>query len=58
MSEASIRLSDRAERIAAIRREIAAGTYETPEKLAAALEAFLGESDADGESADPPLRPR
>ena len=33
--------SSRQARIAAIRREIAAGTYETPEKLEAALAAFL-----------------
>jgi hypothetical protein len=31
----------RASLVARIRREIAAGTYETPEKLAAALEAML-----------------
>jgi hypothetical protein len=31
----------RNERIARIRREIAAGTYETPEKLSRALDAFL-----------------
>ena len=46
---------DRAERIVAIRREIAAGTYETPEKLSAALEAFLDAAD----SREPPSpRPR
>ena len=33
--------NERAERIARIRREIAAGTYETPAKLARALDAFL-----------------
>ena len=40
-------------KIARVRREIAAGTYETPEKLAAALEAMLGcweESDEDDSS--------
>jgi len=44
--------SDRSERIAAIRREIAAGTYETPEKLSAALDAFLKEAEKE----DPPPR--
>ena len=46
---------DRAERIAAIRREIAAGTYDTPEKLSAALDSFL---DTAGENTSPPPRPR
>ena len=46
---------DGAEHIAAIRREIAAGTYETPEKLSAALDAFL---EAAGKNTSPPPRPR
>jgi anti-sigma28 factor (negative regulator of flagellin synthesis) len=51
----SLESAERAERIAAIRREIAAGTYETPEKLSAALDAFLEASDAE---TSPPAHPR
>ncbi|MCE9552417.1 MAG: flagellar biosynthesis anti-sigma factor FlgM [Planctomycetes bacterium] len=47
--------ADRAERIAAIRREIAAGTYETPEKLSAALDAMLVKIEKNDA---PPARPR
>jgi hypothetical protein len=47
--------ADRAERIAAIRREIAAGTYETPEKLSAALDAMLEKFDQNDAL---PTRPR
>jgi len=47
--------ADRDERIAAIRREIAEGTYETPEKLSAALDAFLKEAE---KPTPPPSRPR
>jgi anti-sigma28 factor (negative regulator of flagellin synthesis) len=36
----------RLERIARIRRQIAAGTYETPEKLACAVDAFLERQQA------------
>lgn len=35
-------LETRAERLARIQREIAAGTYETPEKLEAAIDRMLG----------------
>ncbi len=35
------RVVDRQERIAEIRREIAAGTYETPARLEAAIDLFL-----------------
>lgn len=38
--------SPRAARLAEIRRRIAAGTYDTPVRLAAALEAFLASPDA------------
>lgn len=47
--------ADRAARIAAIRREIAAGTYETPEKLSAALDAMLEKIEKNDA---PPPRPR
>ena len=41
----------RSERIAQIRRQIAAGTYETPEKMARALHMFL-ERQQPGERPD------
>jgi len=46
--------------IADIKREIAAGTYETPERLAAAVEAMLSaELGEDGKSADNrPVKPK
>ena len=47
--------TDHAARIAAIRREIAAGTYETPEKLSAALDAMLEKIE---KTDAPPTRPR
>lgn len=37
---------ERTERIAEIRRQIAAGTYDTPERMEAALEGFLDSDDA------------
>jgi hypothetical protein len=50
-------------RIAEIRRQIAAGSYETPDKLSAAIDAFLCQQertdDSDGsERASIPPRPR
>ena len=56
----------REERIAEIKKQIAAGTYETPEKLEQALEAFLQahdflplEDSADPlHEQDPPKRPK
>lgn len=49
---------DRTARIAAIRREIAAGTYETSEKLSGALDRFLQDAE-EGNAADkPPSAPR
>ncbi|REJ69279.1 MAG: hypothetical protein DWQ31_05255 [Planctomycetota bacterium] len=47
----------REERLARIRQEIAAGTYETPEKLEAAVDAFL-QRQADDEAASRPGQPR
>ena len=42
MSEtAEPKSEDRAARIAEIRRQIAAGTYDTPERMEAVLDAFL-----------------
>lgn len=37
---------ERTERIAEIRRQIAAGTYDTDERMEAALEGFLDSDDA------------
>lgn len=48
----SERDASRAERILRIRREIAAGVYETPNKLEAALDRFLDRHAADGHPAD------
>ena len=50
-------------RIAEIRRQIAAGTYETPDKLSAALDAFLCSQErtdeTDGDEGGPKApRPR
>ncbi len=39
--------AERAAKIADLKREIAAGTYETPQRLEAAIDAFLDE-DAQG----------
>ncbi len=49
---------DRQARIEQIRREIAAGTYDSPERLDAALDAFLQSADgqAPATSSGPPLR--
>ena len=45
-------------KIARVRREIAAGTYETPEKLEAAVEAMLGcwEASDEDDSTGPNCR--
>ena len=50
--------SDRTERIAEIRRQIAEGTYDTPQRLEAAVEGFLASDDARDEAVrrSPPLR--
>ncbi len=52
--------SDRTERIAEIRRQIAEGTYDTPQRLEAAVEGFLDSDDAreeaDSVRRSPPLR--
>lgn len=48
----------RDERLARIRREIGEGTYETPEKLNAALDAFLDSCEGDEKSSSGPTRPR
>jgi hypothetical protein len=48
---------ERAARIAEIRRQIAAGEYDTPERIEAALEAFLDSDDASSGN-DGPLPPR
>jgi hypothetical protein len=48
-------------RLAEIRRQIAAGTYETPDKLSAALDAFLDQQSQDDQPddlADKPKAPR
>ena len=47
--------SDRQARLAAIRREIAAGSYETPEKLDRAVDALL---DRLNSAELPPLAPK
>lgn len=36
------------ERLARIKQQVAGGTYETPEKLEAAIDAFLDQHDAAG----------
>lgn len=46
----------RAARIAEIRRQIAAGEYDTPERMGAALEAFLDSDDAGTPDNTPPRR--
>ena len=48
---------DRQARIAAIRREIAAGSYETPEKLDRAVDALLERLNS-GELPPPKPRPK
>lgn len=53
--------AERLARIAEIRRQIAVGTYETPEKLEAAIDAWLDSvfpSDAGSGETPPPGRPR
>ena len=53
--------SDRAARLAEIRRQIAAGTYETPERLSAAVDALLEDLEGRETSADkdrPRRRPK
>jgi hypothetical protein len=50
--------SAREMRIAEIKRQIAAGVYETPEKMEQAIEAFLGGRDAEAEREKPVPRPR
>ena len=40
--------ADRQARLAEIRRQIAAGTYETPEKIAAAVEKMLARLEDEG----------
>jgi anti-sigma-28 factor FlgM len=46
-------------RVAEIRRQIAAGTYETPEKLEQAIEAFLDRLPPPGIAPiGPPRRPK
>lgn len=46
-------------RVAEIRRQIAAGTYETPEKLEQAIEAFLDRlPPPDVAAIGPPRRPK
>ena len=47
---------ERAARIAEIRRQIAAGEYDTPERIEAALEAFLDSEDAVSDDARPAPR--
>jgi hypothetical protein len=49
----------RAARIAEIRRQVAAGEYDTPQRIEAALEAFLDSDDAsDGGHVPPRHVPR
>lgn len=51
--------SDRQARIAEIRRQIAAGAYETPDKLEQAIDAFLDrEAAGEAHTADPKPKPR
>jgi len=48
---------ERDSRLVEIRRAIAAGTYETTERLSAAVDALLADLDGRGDFADEP-RPR
>jgi hypothetical protein len=43
-------------RLAEIRRQITAGTYETPERLSAAVDALLADLDGRADSAEEPRR--
>lgn len=51
--------ADREARLAEIRRQIAAGTYETPDKLEQAIDAFLDRmAPAEADSGRPRRRPK
>jgi hypothetical protein len=56
----NLNASDRQARIAEIRRQIAAGVYETPDKLEQAIDAFLDRSTPGGPPAksDPKPKPK
>lgn len=48
----------RDERLGRIQRQIADGSYETPEKLEAAIDAFLERHEADEDGYEGPSQPR
>ena len=50
---------ERQDRLAQIRREVATGAYETPERLSAAVDELLADLEGRVNSADaPPRRPK
>lgn len=49
MKRTELTTVDQQERLAEIRQQIAAGTYETPERLSAAVEALLDDLEGRGE---------